>query len=82
MSKWIKLGYNRVNVIIHCNIQHRCMSNSFVVTGNGLVFECRGWKKKPLLPEKYQGFQSKAFYIGLLGMYGGKYLVTFSKYSD
>jgi hypothetical protein len=48
-----------------------CYSNSFVIAGNGMVFEALGWNQKAMLPKKYMYLENIALHIGFVGTYGG-----------
>lgn len=45
---------------------------SFVIAGDGNVYEGRGWRAQGILPEKYKEYNTKAIVMGFIGHYTGE----------
>lgn len=45
---------------------------SFVIGGDGVVYEGRGWDYRPYIPRQYYYYADKAFHIGFVGNWEGE----------
>lgn len=52
---------------------------SFLIGGNGFVFEARGWSQTPKLSHKFKDIEPKSISIAYMGIYKGKMLILISK---
>lgn len=48
--------------------------NSFLIGGDGQIYEGRGWANQPLVPARFKAVNKKVIVIGFIGRYKRKYI--------